>query len=116
MTIALGPYLNLASQRSWEHFCSRIRACDRKQRLRVIALLDTAVEEEFISQLTADAILREWDVLCFPEQMPLPLRQHITRLQQERRSILIHKILPDDEEAGDVTEEMEEPCAPNDAE
>lgn len=117
MTLEIVPQLrlNLANQRSWEHYCSRIRACERSERLRVIALLDTAVEEEFISQLTADDILREWDVLRFPEQMPRPLRDHILRLQQQGRSILIHKV-PPDEELGDVTEEMEELCAPSDAE
>jgi hypothetical protein len=103
---------------SWEHFCSRLRACKRDDRLRVIVLLDDAVEEEDISQLTADTLLREWDVLRFPEQMPKPLVKHIMKQHTERTSLLLskaqHPDYDDDSEGAEVivlTGAQEEPCA-----
>lgn len=93
---------------AWHQLCTRIRNCQRHQRLRVIALLDDAVEDEFINQRTADDLLTEWDVRRFPEQMPLPLRAHIEKLQREGRSLLSHNKTPTEVE--DEEEEEEEPC------
>lgn len=65
-----------------------LRACGRGDRLRVIEILDAAVEEESISQRTADDLLNEWDVQMFPNQVPRPLREYYENIKKKGHSVL----------------------------
>jgi len=60
----------------WTEFIGEIRKFKKTERLKVIGHLDMAVEEDNISQETADRILLEWDVSRWPKQVPRPLREH----------------------------------------
>ena len=64
----------------WTELTERVLRFSRDFRKVVIRILDEAVEDEFLTQDTADQILLEWDVLRFPEQVPAPLREHVQQL------------------------------------
>jgi hypothetical protein len=49
----------------------------RTERRALIAVLDDAVEDGEISQEHADALLLDWDVDHFPEQIPKPVREYV---------------------------------------
>ena len=97
----------------WGSLCQSILSCKRTERLRVIALLDDEVEEEYISQETADAMLTEWDVANWPEQMPAPLVEHVREKNRTGCSILSHsaRIEPELAEVIDIASRTPAPPA-----
>jgi len=79
----------------WTELIERVARFSRDYRKVVIRILDEAVEDEYITQATADRILLEWDVLRFPEQVPAPLREYI---RQRGPLAMLHEpfVQPDD--------------------
>lgn len=63
---------------------SRMHNYDRGQRKIVCMLLDAEVLDGHLSQRDADAILLDWDVDHFPEQIPKPVREYVLKNRSTR--------------------------------